>query len=101
MVIAQTRRSRPRNVSQAQAEAKQKALAREKQQQDAINSDTVAIDFAHSGGTASSDQPLHRSRLANRRCGGIAMSDIGARQTAMAVKGRKPSQVTTDQPAEV
>jgi type IV secretion system protein VirB10 len=36
------------NVSQAQAEAKQKALAREKQHQDAINSDTVAIDFAHS-----------------------------------------------------
>lgn len=34
------------NVSQAQAEAKQKAIAREKQQQDAINSDTVAIDFA-------------------------------------------------------
>lgn len=40
------------NVSQAQAEAKQKALAREKQRQDAINSDTVAIDFAHSGATA-------------------------------------------------
>ncbi|MCU1250319.1 MAG: conjugation TrbI family protein [Edaphobacter sp.] len=38
------------NVSQAQAEAKQKALAREKQHQDAINSDTVAIDFAHSSG---------------------------------------------------
>jgi type IV secretory pathway VirB10-like protein len=37
------------NVSEAQAEAKQKALAREKQQQDAINSDTVAIDFAHTG----------------------------------------------------
>ena len=35
------------NVSQAQAEAKQKTLAREKQQQDAINSDTVAIDFAY------------------------------------------------------
>ena len=35
------------NVSQAQAEAKQKALAREKQHQDALNSDTVAIDFAH------------------------------------------------------
>jgi type IV secretory pathway VirB10-like protein len=40
------------NVSQAQAEAKQKVLAREKQQQDALNSDTVAIDFAHQGGTA-------------------------------------------------
>ena len=34
------------NVSQAQAEAKQKALEREKQRQDALNSDTVAIDFA-------------------------------------------------------
>jgi len=40
------------NVTEAQAEAKQKALAREKQQQDAINSDTVAIDFAHPGGAA-------------------------------------------------
>jgi len=37
-------------VTQAQAEAKQKALAREKQQQDAINSDTVAIDFEHPSG---------------------------------------------------
>ena len=35
------------NVSQTQAEAKQKALDREKQRQDALNSDTVAIDFAH------------------------------------------------------
>jgi type IV secretory pathway VirB10-like protein len=40
------------NVSQAQADAKQKALAREKQQQDALNSDTVAIDFAHPSGAA-------------------------------------------------
>jgi type IV secretion system protein VirB10 len=36
---------RTSNMSQAQAEAKQKQLAKEKQQQDAINSDTVAIDF--------------------------------------------------------
>lgn len=35
------------NASQAQAEAKQRALAREKLRQDALNSDTVAIDFAH------------------------------------------------------
>jgi type IV secretion system protein VirB10 len=40
------------NVSEAQAQAKQKALAREKQQQDAINSDTVAIDFAHPSGAS-------------------------------------------------
>jgi type IV secretory pathway VirB10-like protein len=35
------------NVSQAQAEAKQKVLEREKLHQDAMNSDTVAIDFGH------------------------------------------------------
>jgi type IV secretion system protein VirB10 len=39
--------ARTSNVSQAQAEAKQKALEREKVHQDAVNSDTVAIDFAH------------------------------------------------------
>lgn len=39
------------NVSQAQAEAKQKALEREKQRQDALNSDTVAIDFARTSPT--------------------------------------------------
>jgi type IV secretion system protein VirB10 len=38
--------TRTSNVSQAQAETKQKALAMEKQRQDAVNSDTVAIDFA-------------------------------------------------------
>lgn len=37
------------NVSEVHAKAKQKALAREKQKQDAINSGTVAIDFAHFG----------------------------------------------------
>ncbi len=42
------------NVSEAQAEAKQKRLAIEKQQQDALNSDTVAIDFSHAGTSASS-----------------------------------------------
>jgi type IV secretory pathway VirB10-like protein len=42
------------NVSQAQAEAKQKALAREKQHQDALDSDTVAIDFERSGNTVAS-----------------------------------------------
>jgi type IV secretion system protein VirB10 len=39
------------NVSEAQAKAKQEALAREKQKQDAINSGTIAIDFEHSNGT--------------------------------------------------
>ena len=39
--------ARTSEVSEAQAEAKQKRLAKEKQRLDAINSDTVAIDFAH------------------------------------------------------
>ena len=37
------------NVSEAQAEEKQKRLAVEKQKQDALSSDTVAIDFSHQG----------------------------------------------------
>lgn len=37
---------RTSNASEAQAQAKQKALGREKQKQDALNSPTVAIDFA-------------------------------------------------------
>jgi type IV secretion system protein VirB10 len=45
------------NVSEAQAEAKQRALARERQNQDAINSDTMAIDFAHAGDTANPSTP--------------------------------------------
>jgi type IV secretion system protein TrbI len=43
--------------SEAQAEAKQRALAREKQHQDAIDSDTVAIDFARVGNAARTSVP--------------------------------------------
>ena len=43
--------TRTSEISQVQAEAKQKQLAREKQQQDAVNSDTVAIDFAQPNST--------------------------------------------------
>ena len=44
-------------ASEAQAQARQKVLAKEKQHQDALNSDTVAIDFSHEGPTASSSLP--------------------------------------------
>jgi len=43
---------RTSNISEAQAEAKQKRLAIEKQRQDAMNSDTVAIDFSHEGASS-------------------------------------------------
>jgi len=54
------------NVSEAQAKAKQEALAREKQKQDAINSDTMAIDFAHTGvpGNPSAQNPQTATVLA-------------------------------------
>jgi type IV secretion system protein VirB10 len=56
------------NVSEAQAERKQQMLARERQKQDAINSGTVAIDFAHTGGTANSSSlnPQTATVLAGR-----------------------------------
>ena len=44
-------------VSQAQAEGKQRELAREKLHQDALASDTVAIDFAHPSVTAAGAVP--------------------------------------------
>jgi len=56
------------NVSEAQAEAKQRALARERQKQDAINSGTMAIDFARAGesATGSSPNPQTATVLAER-----------------------------------
>jgi type IV secretion system protein VirB10 len=45
------------NVSQAEAEAKQKALEREKLRQEALNSDTVAIDFSHQSAAPSAASP--------------------------------------------
>jgi type IV secretion system protein VirB10 len=58
---------RTSNMSQAQAEAKQKVLAREKQQQDALNSDTVAIDFAHQGGAAATATAAPTSAVLGER----------------------------------
>jgi type IV secretory pathway VirB10-like protein len=53
------------NVSQAQAEAKQKALVREKLHQDALSSDTVAIDFAHP--TAPTGAPAQTTAVLGER----------------------------------
>ena len=50
--------NRTSNVSQVQAEAKQKALEKEKVHQDAVNSDTVAIDFAHPSAPAPAAAPV-------------------------------------------
>jgi type IV secretory pathway VirB10-like protein len=52
-------------VSEAQAEAKQRALARERRQQEAINSDTVAIDFARPSGDATANADGERTQRAD------------------------------------
>jgi type IV secretory pathway VirB10-like protein len=68
---------RTSNVSEAQAEAKQKRLAVAKQQQDALNSDTVAIDFSRE------TTPLPFAAQAARAEGveEVAAEDIGGKQS--------------------
>jgi type IV secretory pathway VirB10-like protein len=87
------------NVSQAQAEAKQKALAREKQQQDAINSDTVAIDFGHPSGTPATaaippqtatsvlgEREEGATKLTSEAIGGPSMGGTNSTQRATAIR---------------
>ena len=54
------------NVSQAQAEAKQKVLEREKMHQDAVNSDTVAVDFSHAS-SATPGSPAQPTAVLSQR----------------------------------
>jgi len=61
-------------MSQAQAEAKQKQLAKEKQQQDAIDSDTVAIDFERTASTPGTGTPEAARGTAATAAGGAASS---------------------------
>jgi type IV secretory pathway VirB10-like protein len=82
------------NVSEAQAEAKQKALAREKQKQDAINSGTVAIDFARTGEspTPASTTPQPTAVLSERE---EARSSAKSEEIAA---GGTPQQKTANAP---
>lgn len=73
------------NVSEAQAEAKQKQLAREKQQQDAINSDTVAIDFQHTGTPSPTTAVLGEHQEATSKASGETFASTSD------AAGKKPS----------
>jgi type IV secretion system protein VirB10 len=91
------------NVSEAQAEAKQKILARAKQKQDAINSNTVAIDFARTGNTASpsATTPPTTAVLAERE-----EPRLSAKPEEVAAGGTPPqkaasARVSPDQPIKV
>ncbi len=89
---------RTSSVSEAQAEAKQKVLAREKQKQDAINSGTVAIDFAHRTETATT--PPTTAVLAERE-----EPHLSAKTEEVAADGTPPQKtvsapVSPDQPVK-
>jgi type IV secretory pathway VirB10-like protein len=84
------------NVSEAQAEAKQRALAREKQKQDAINSGTMAIDFARAGesATGSSPNPQTAVVLAER-----SEAPTSAKAEVAVMANGAPSQKSFNAPA--
>jgi len=73
------------NLTEAQAEAKQKELAKEKQQQDAIDSDTVAIDFEHS----STAVPTTTAEAAQETAAGAAGGAAPAKSVSVAAKADK------------
>jgi type IV secretory pathway VirB10-like protein len=73
------------NLTEAQAEAKQKELAKEKQQQDAIDSDTVAIDFEHS----STAVPTTTAQATQETAAGAAGGAAPAKSVSVAAKADK------------
>jgi type IV secretory pathway VirB10-like protein len=67
---------RPSELSQVQAEAKQRRLAIEKQEQDALNSDTLAIDFEHPGEIATPNAVVPTSTPEKTTLQGSATTDM-------------------------
>lgn len=73
-------------VSAAQAEAKQRRLARKMQELDAINSDTVALDFAHPAGFAASTvttPPAGQSTTSNEPEADRTAADLHGREAPL------------------
>ena len=84
------------NASQSHAEARQRQLAREKQQQDAVNSDTVAIDFGRPGGgtTASASALAERQQDVAQASGEELRTQQPAAGLANATPRPTPTQST-------
>jgi len=72
------------NVSEAQAEVKQKALARQKLKQDAINSGTVALDFAHTGEAAAPSAVAQAATAAPQATADVSAQSVAAQTKANA-----------------
>jgi len=75
------------DASQARAEAKQRALAKEKMHQDAIDSDTVAIDFEHP--TAAVQTTAAHETVANAAEGTVPAQSLEAQPVS--VRQSKPA----------
>jgi len=90
------------NASQAQAEAKERALEREKQHRDALNSDTVAIDFAHpTAANATASVLGERSEMVEKASAETPSGPAetaGERPTVQPVSARRPDQETKGSP---
>ena len=91
-------------ISQARAEAKQRRLARERQAQEALNSDTVAIDFARAGvGSAPAATNLPTAVLAEREelHSSAAAEEASMKSTLATVDSHRasPSEATVDRSA--
>ena len=84
-------------VSEAQAQAKQKALAKEKQRQDALNSDTVAIDFSHQASTPAVVKPVQDSADPQDGASSADLSTGGSAQPKLPVKADPMSSYDFDQ----
>jgi type IV secretion system protein VirB10 len=69
------------NASQAQAEAKQRELDREKQHRDALSSDTVAIDFAHPTAAQSNTSVLGEHSEMTERSNGETFTPTSSNPT--------------------
>jgi type IV secretion system protein VirB10 len=80
-------------ISQKRAEAKQKELAQEKQQQDAIDSDTVAIDFEHTSPGAHATVTAQASQETTATSTGAASTNSRTAQSA-SVLSTKPDRET-------
>ena len=72
---------RTSDASQGHAEAKQRGLAREKERQDAINSGTVAIDFATPGGATAKTAVLAENQQAPAHAAGEDIAGPSASTT--------------------
>lgn len=79
-------------LSERQAEATQAALAKEKQHQDALSSDTMIVDFAHpaTDGTATSD---HAAALSGKQSDEHSASDFESSSDKVAGENSKDTAI--------